>query len=172
MVFFDWLLSFFPFPKNFAPCVFFDLTCSHKLIKMPIVHVYPPGLSVQKSPTPNPLPQLLHTPSGLAIIEVQGTIHTPDASNTEEDISQLPDTKIGNLEFPNYDPANPDDTAWMKLAYLYVGKNQRMTGQVKKLPKALAILQRKESGADELQITEIIKYKIVFSHRPEPVGQE
>jgi len=139
---------------------------------MPIVHVHPPTRSANAIPVHNPLPQLLHTPSGLAIIEIQGTIHTPDASITEDDNVPLPDTKIGNLEFPDYDETKPGDTAWMKLVYLYVGKNQRMTGQVKQLPKAIAILQRTGSDADHLQITEIIKYKVVFSQRPEPVGQD
>jgi chromosome transmission fidelity protein 8 len=162
----DWLST----NTDFA--IFRPHLSSHNPVKMPIVHVHAPDSSVRSTSPQNPLPQLLHTPSGLAIVEIQGTIHTPDASNADDDASQLPDTKIGNLEFPNYNENNPEDTAWMKLAYLYVGKNQRMTGQVKKLPKAIAILQRKEIGADDLQITEIIKYKIVFSQRPEPVGQD
>ena len=60
----------------------------------------------------------------------------------------------------------------MKMVYLYVGKHQRLTGQVKKLPKAMAVLRKKEADTESLEISEIIKYKIVFSQRPEPVGEE
>lgn len=67
----------------------------------------------------------------------------------------------------------------MKRVYMYIGKHQRMTGEVKKLPKAFAILKRKESEQaeeseqqEELEIVDIVKHKIVFSQRPEPVSQE
>ena len=88
-----------------------------------------------------------------------------------------------------------DDTQWMKRVYLYVGKHQRLTGEVKKLAKPLGVLGRRmreegenmegvegpgdtENGSkesrdgDELEILEVVKYKIVFSTRPEPVGGE
>ena len=78
----------------------------------------------------------------------------------------------------------------MKRVYLYVGKHQRLTGEVKKLPKAIAVIQKAEIGAtdkmeldgretqaeggessgEQLRIEEIIKYKILFAGRPEPVG--
>ena len=61
-----------------------------------------------------------------------------------------------------------------------------MTGEVKKLPKAIAVLCRRDShdvqtlpdqqqqregkGAEELQILEIVEWKILFSSRPEPVS--
>lgn len=67
---------------------------------------------------------------------------------------------------------------------MYVGKHQRMTGEVKKLGKPLAVIRRREtkediamdgSGthkAEELEIVELVKHKIVFGHRPEPVSVE
>lgn len=86
----------------------------------------------------------------------------------------------------------------MKKVWLYVG-HQRMLGEVKKLPKALGVVGRKgilekqgEDGGDdamnldtavsssggdeqskveELEILEVVKWKIVFSSRPEPVGE-
>lgn len=49
-----------------------------------------------------------------------------------------------------------------------------MTGQVKKLGKPLAVLQRRPEQTDgegeELEIVEIVKYKLVFGNRPEPVN--
>lgn len=86
--------------------------------------------------------------------------------------------------FPDYDPKDASSTAWMKHVYLYVGKHQRLTGEVKKLPKAIAVIRKRidasgekmdvdaEGGqqTEELEIVEIVKHKILFSLRPEPVG--
>ena len=78
----------------------------------------------------------------------------------------------------------------MKRVYLYVGKHQRLTGEVKRLPKAIAVIRKREniatvtmeldgkgnaaegegSPAEQLEIVEIVRYKILFSGRPEPVG--
>lgn len=105
------------------------------------------------------------------------------------------ETPIGKLMFPEYSSQNSaDDTKWMKRVYLYIGKYQRMTGEVKKLPKPLAVIQRRQrmnagdgntgvttatnpSGRDddvpeELEIVEIVKYKILFGSRPEPLVSE
>jgi len=120
--------------------------------------------------SPNPLPQLLQTPAGLALLELQGTINVPhsDASS--------PSIPIGRLDFPSYNPdaLDPSSTAWMKQVYLYVGQHQRLTGEVKKLPKPLAVVRRRGEGgedevAEELEVADIVKYKLVFSNRPEPV---
>lgn len=147
-------------------------------------------------PIANPLPHLLHTPSGLAILELQGSINLPEHaahdSSAEHGERQgkgyIRETAIGRLVFPDYDhAAGKGDTDWMKRVYLYVGKHQRLTGEVKKLPKALAVLRKagkkggSESGqreveeqgnfdGEELEIVEIVKWKILFSQRPEPVG--
>jgi chromosome transmission fidelity protein 8 len=153
---------------------------------------------------PNPLPQLLQTPSGLAILELQGTINLParpaSEGNAEIDTEAGENnagaegreyqTPIGRLVFPDYDSSNPDanqSNNWQKRVHLYVGLHQRMTGEVKKLPKPLAIIRRRhgadaegssqgvieaddrrEEEVDELEIVEIIRHKIIFSSRPEP----
>lgn len=133
-------------------------------------------------PSQNPLPQLLQTPSGLALLELQGTINVPSAENEQDEDSadtstaqcnvQSYETPIGKLMFPDYSPQNPDDTKWMKRAYLYVGRYQRMTGEVKRLPRPIAVLQRRvrSSEAEELEIVEIVRYKVFFKNRPEPVN--
>lgn len=58
-----------------------------------------------------------------------------------------------------------------------------MTGEVRKLPKAIAVMKKKiieasetESvsvppSGDALEIVEIIEWQVVFSSRPEPVGE-
>lgn len=95
--------------------------------------------------------------------------------------------------FPFYNPLlhGEGDAKWMKRVYLYVGDNQRMTGECRKLGKPFAVVRRRQRGADEdvddvrmemgevdgdneqqeeLEIVEVVRYKIVFSGRPEPVG--
>lgn len=133
-------------------------------------------------PVHNPLPQLLQTPSGLALLELQGTINVPSSENADdadpENSTDLKanavsyETPIGKLMFPDYSPQDPDDTKWMKRAYLYVGRYQRMTGEVKKLPRPIAVLQKRAgtSEEEELEIVEIVRYKVFFKNRPEPVN--
>jgi chromosome transmission fidelity protein 8 len=141
--------------------------------------------------TKNPLPTLLQTPSGLALLELQGTINLPehDGEGTvtfpqSNGATTAQATPIGRLIFPEYDAKDPGSTAWMKRVYLYVGKHQRLTGEVKKLPNAIAVIRKRadgpqssgdemegvEGGQAELEIVEVVKYKILFSTRPEPVG--
>lgn len=131
---------------------------------------------------PNPLPTILQTPSGFAILEMQGTINLPsrDVEQGEDELSttlyadQISETAIGHLVFPEY-TGEAGDGSWMKRVYLYVGKHQRLPGEVRKLPKALAIIWKRDSGESiegALEVVEIIKHKIIFSHRPEPVGDD
>jgi len=164
---------------------------------MSAIPIYPTQRRLALSPQSplNPLPELLRTPSGLAILELQGTInlpqkdlegHAPGLQASSDGASQ--ETSIGRLVFPEYHPATqePNSTAWMKRVYLYVGKHQRLTGEVKKLPKAIAVLRKRrkedtdgnskattepgEEQPEELEVVEIVKWKILFSQRPEPVG--
>ncbi|KAF1359044.1 hypothetical protein EJ07DRAFT_62705, partial [Lizonia empirigonia] len=155
---------------------------------MPTVALHPPSAPTQ-SPTENPLPSLLHTPTGLALLEIQGTVHFPAPR------AHATSTRVGKLVFPLYNPLlhGEGDAKWMKRVYLYVGDNQRMTGECRKLGKPFAVVRRRQRGADgdgdvddvqmemggadgdfeqqeELEIVEVVRYKIVFSGRPEPVG--
>ena len=141
---------------------------------MPTIMLHPPAKD-RSSAAANPLPHLLQTPSGLAIVEIQGT-----ANSTLSIEQKGPDGAIslGKLTFPHYDATMPsDDTSWHKRVYLYVGQHQRLTGEVKKLAKPIAVIRRRvtdtDSGAegvDELEVAEIVYYKLLFAHRPEPVG--
>lgn len=121
---------------------------------------------------------------------MQGTINAPsDASPSSAD-NDIPtdgpayETPLGKLMFPDYSASTPaEDTKWMKRVYLYVGRYQRMTGEVKKLPMPLAVVRRRETrpsesesedananaNTEELELVEIVKYKLVFKNRPEPV---
>lgn len=145
------------------------------------VPLYRPTARVEPAST-NPLPQLLQTPSGLALLELQGTINLPSTEGIIEDepdtAQAVYETPIGRLVFPEYVPGTVGGGSWQKRVYLYVGKHQRLTGEVKKLPKAMAVIRKRtvdkaavrDVEQDELEIVEIVKWKIIFSLRPEPVG--
>lgn len=142
--------------------------------------------------TPNPLPHVIQTKAGLALLEIQGTINLPGhgdeaamstGDGDSEGEGRMMETPVGRLVFPEYE-GNDESNDWMKRVYLYVGKHQRLTGEIKKLPKAIAVIQKRkgvdggrrdgnageEAGTEDLEVVEIIKYKILFSIRPEPVG--
>ena len=71
----------------------------------------------------------------------------------------------------------------MKRVWLHAGY-QRMAGEVKRLEKPLAVVGRRSTGGaekdgsvekgsgevEELEIREIIRWKILVNGRPEPVG--
>ncbi|KAJ5489692.1 hypothetical protein N7539_004582 [Penicillium diatomitis] len=154
---------------------------------MPSIPLHPRSARGTQSgaadPAHNPLPQLLQTPSGLALLELQGTINVPTPeTESDDDIHgsfaqpATYETPIGKLMFPDYSVHNPDDTQWMKRVYLYIGRYQRMTGEVKKLPRPIAVLRKrcdneiKTAGSEELEVVEIVRYKVFFKNRPEPVN--
>ncbi|EXJ69527.1 uncharacterized protein A1O5_07563 [Cladophialophora psammophila CBS 110553] len=132
------------------------------------------------STNPNPLPSVLQIPSGLAIVEIQGKIHGPFQNLATDDSNESTAVhNIGRLEFPLYNPQEANEGKWMKKVYLYVGRHQRLTGEVKKLAKPLAVLRKADEsdprsdgdGNEALEIVDVVKYKLLFSARPEPVGE-
>jgi len=151
----------------------------------------------QPQPATSLLPQLIQTPSGHALLELQGTINFPTATDpslpsldNDQPSSPTSDTapdptgefsknQIGRITFPDYNPdaLDPSSTAWMRRVYMYVGEHQRLMGEVKKLPKPVAVVRRRGEGdreygdeeVEELEVVEVVRYKIVFAQRPEPV---
>ncbi|KAG8531129.1 uncharacterized protein KY384_004487 [Bacidia gigantensis] len=109
--------------------------------------------SQTKSLPQNPLPQVLQTPSGLAIVEIQGTLNLPPPWKEQQQRQSAGSSFQGTTK---------------------TSQHQRMTGEVKKLPKPIAVIRKRDksddAAKDELEISEIIHYKILFSNRPEPVG--
>jgi len=157
------------------------------------IHTDRKAVGLEPISTSNPLPHVIQTKAGLALLEMQGTINLPDHGDEAvmstgdgggEGDEKVMETPVGRLVFPDYE-GNEGGEGWMKRVYLYVGKHQRLTGEVKKLPKAIAVIRKRkgeergrregevgdEDGEpEELEVVEIIKYKILFSIRPEPVG--
>ncbi|KAK0635034.1 Ctf8-domain-containing protein [Bombardia bombarda] len=154
----------------------------------PTIKLHPrPAAAASIDHTNDNLPKLLQTPAGLALLELQGTINVPEPDDDDVDMngatsSSEEGVQVGQLIFPDYRPDSilgGESTAWMKRVYMYIGQHQRLMGEVKKLPKPLAVVRRREregaegkegeEGEEDLEVVEIVKYKIVFSQRPEPV---
>jgi chromosome transmission fidelity protein 8 len=137
------------------------------IARMPAIPISMPARGTNGS-GPNPLPNILRTPSGLAILEIQGSL------NSTLQIEPGGNLPVGSLDFPLYDVNAPaSDTAWQKRVHLYIGKHQRLTGEVKKLPQAVAVLRKvpgESADGQALEVAEIIYYKVLFAARPEPVG--
>ncbi|KAL9592020.1 MAG: hypothetical protein Q9179_007141, partial [Wetmoreana sp. 5 TL-2023] len=97
----------------------------------------------------------------------------PDSSD-----ASLSATTVGRIVFPDYDPDDvTESTSWMKRVHLYVGRHQHLTGELRKLPNPLAVIRRRPqasrnastpSETEQLEIAEVIYYKLLFSSRPEP----
>jgi chromosome transmission fidelity protein 8 len=128
----------------------------------------PPGLLT------SPLPSLLQTPFGLAIIEIQGSLNISTTTTSGSD-----DQSIGRIVFPSLPTgvtADESNTKWMKKVQMFIGKNQKLVGEVKKLAKPLGVIRRREQAADvdggdsnvdELEIVDVVRYKLFFGSRPE-----
>ncbi|EME49047.1 hypothetical protein DOTSEDRAFT_49381 [Dothistroma septosporum NZE10] len=142
---------------------------------MPSVSLLPPAAERASNGMSNPLPAVLQTPSGLAMVELQGSVLVENAGAGEE-------LQLGNLVFPPAEDDEDNNGDWDgKRVFLFVGKHQRMAGEVKKLTKPVAVLRRRPvaadanpstPGAEEVEIAEVIYRKILFAQRPEPVGGE
>lgn len=137
-----------------------------------------PTIPLTNAVSPNtapqgPLPSLLRTPAGLALVEIQGTLNLPPESS-DDAASSL---HIGRLEFPALQSADDVTSekpgAWMKKVYLYVGDRQRLVGEAKKLERPFAVVRRRDDeqsdGAQDelLEIMDVVKYKLHFGGRPE-----
>ncbi len=149
-----------------------------------IIHPRPAAPAAAPVKPNRRLPTLLQTPAGLALLELQGNFNFPsdggDAMVTDEDESgessepeKGPAVYIGRLDFPEYDPAAAESAAWMRRVHLYVGAYQRLTGEVKKLLKPVAVVRRRQgasgdSSSSDLEVVEVVHYKLLFSQRPEP----
>ncbi|KAF8416764.1 sister chromatid cohesion protein Ctf8 [Tirmania nivea] len=179
---------------------------------MPTVPLHPPTHPTTTLPD-NPLPPFLHTPHGIFLLELQGTLQIEQLSSTSQpDPSSIPEgyhtqrLPIGLLAFP------PDAFKMMpKTAaqggkrgkngavkevggvLLFVGRWQKMRGEVRELGRPLGVLRRREVEGDrmvgggegdggnggvqaegvqgeEVEIVDVVRWKVVFSTRPEPVG--
>ncbi|TGZ76454.1 hypothetical protein EX30DRAFT_344890 [Ascodesmis nigricans] len=137
---------------------------------MPSIPLHPPPQPT--TPHPSPLPQLLHTPSGLALLEIQGTLNiSPDTISASDADSVT--TEFGRILFPSDEERQRGD----KRVWMFVGKHQRLLGKCVELKVPMGVLRRKKkekedgegAAVEELEVVEIVRWKVVFASRPEPV---
>lgn len=79
------------------------------------------------------------------------------------------DLELGTLIFGKPSEKGTDERDATHVELL-IGQHQRLTGQIKKLDRPYAVIRQKTGYEEELEMVEIVKYKILFTGRPEPVG--
>lgn len=129
---------------------------------------------------------LIFTSYGLTLLEIQGELNLPlkypkGKPQTPEDFEYLNNfitindiyhaVKFGNLVFDPHDD---------KKVTLFIGKSQRLLGNIVKLQTPLAILRipTNRNGDDDddmvddkedIKIVDIVKAKLIFKQRPLPI---
>lgn len=111
---------------------------------------------------------VIATDLGNALLEIQGELILPKEKPTdltpeeEEKFSQLQGAewavRFGKLEIEG------------KKATLFIGTTQRLLGDLKKLDPPLALMKiPDEDSGKQIEIVDVIKYRLVFTGRPLPI---
>lgn len=121
--------------------------------------------------------QLISTPYGLLMLEIQGELNLPSEVPPETDqtgqranfatVDELYHAvKFGKLDFDEKDPSK---------VTLFIGKSQRLLGTIVNLDTPLGVLRiparpegNNETGED-IKMVDIVKKKIIFKQRPLPI---
>ncbi|RCK57645.1 Chromosome transmission fidelity protein 8 [Candida viswanathii] len=147
-----------------------------------------PTATIDCSLTPDilssPSDNLIFTPYGLTLLEIQGELNLPlehptGEPQSAEDAEYLSNfitvkdvyhaVKFGNLVFDAHDD---------KKVTLFIGKSQRLLGNVVKLQTPLAVMRiptnRDEDDMDDeddqkVKLVDIVKAKLIFKQRPLPI---
>ena len=115
------------------------------------------------------LPEVLRTPAGTVLLEIQGQINvgpTPllrtelDAPGTAAALAEASPALIGDVDLARVD----EQGAPVTLAV----ESQLLRGSVVKLAAPLAVLDVSAGEAPEVPVVDVITHKLVFSKRPEP----
>ncbi|CAK7893807.1 chromosome transmission fidelity protein 8 [[Candida] anglica] len=131
------------------PCV--DIDCS----------------SVGSTATEKP-PNVISTPLGLAIVEIQGELNLPQTQPSRDanpeylaNFATVDDiytaVRFGSLEL---DPKDEEK------AVVYIGKSQRLMGKLVNLDTPLGVLRL---GSKDIKMVDIIYKKLIFKDRPLPI---
>lgn len=138
------------------------------------------ALKLEKS-EPSSFDEIISTPYGLSILEIQGELNLP-TSLSQEQIDKNPEgdyvsnfakvddiyyaVKFGKLDF------DPKDSTKVTL---FIGKSQRLIGSMVNLNPPLGVMRiphnegNDEEISEDIKIVDIIKKKIIFKHRPLPI---
>lgn len=123
------------------------------------------------------VPNILQTPSGLILIEIQGTIHIGKKALKATDSLEL--DIHGDQNTPSHDLIGTLDFSQLEKdgeVILNVDQHQRLRGKIEKLNPPLAIMRtdqakRKVNHSEhvEIPIVDIVRLKVVFATLPEPI---
>lgn len=127
------------------------------------------------------LPQTIQTPSGLALLDIQGTIRIGNKALTGKGGLGL-DSQSGNSEDDNGALEHVGEFDFSGVlaggseVLMRVGKSQLMRGKLEKLKKPVAILRIEsddqittEDEVKQIDVVEIVYYKLAFATMPEHV---
>lgn len=133
------------------------------------------------APTVTTLPSVLQTPSGLILVEVQGTIHVGAHTlvsteglglNSQSENAPAEEKSVrflGTFDFSQVEK---------KEITLVIDEHQCLRGKITKLKAPLAVLKMDNATRDgdggtsdqiSIPIMGLIESKVVFSTRPEPI---
>ncbi|CAB4254417.1 similar to Saccharomyces cerevisiae YHR191C CTF8 Subunit of a complex with Ctf18p that shares some subunits with Replication Factor C and is required for sister chromatid cohesion [Maudiozyma barnettii] len=110
------------------------------------------------------------TAFGNMILEIQGDLDIPDIDLTQEQISAL---NI-DAQFNTYKGKNVIRFGLLNIsedkknATLYIGKKQRLLGIIEELETPLGLLKF-NSQDGQVDLCDIIRYKVLFKERPLPI---
>lgn len=120
---------------------------------------------------------IISTPFGLSLLEIQGDLNLPAQAPTDVTdvdmhtesiqnfikVDEIYDAvKCGKLEF------DPLDTSKVTL---YIGNSQRLLGSLVKIDPPLAVLRipLKDGQETSMDIVDIVSKKLIFKQRPLPI---
>ncbi|GME68502.1 unnamed protein product [[Candida] boidinii] len=154
------------------------------------------SLNLAESKTDKKIQDVIATPFGLTIVEIQGTINLPQVkpknlNETEETLfikSSIPKLVSPQSDDSKYDHIQTEDeirnaVRFGKLeldadgqnATLFISTSQRLVGKVETLDPPLGVLRinknRQESELNPIpsEIVDVITKKVVFRFRPLPI---
>jgi chromosome transmission fidelity protein 8 len=121
--------------------------------------------------TGNAIDNVLSTPFGLVLLEIQGELNIPHevTTNNLQDFITVDSihraVKFGQLKVDEKDP---------KKLTLFVGNSQRLIGDLVKLNPPLAVLKVPIDKSDliknkSIDMIDIIENKLIFKERPLPI---
>lgn len=152
------------------------------------------------------IPEILRTPSGTLLVEIQGTINVGTRPLITSDLDlQVKDQEYNDNDDDNdcsTDPIMTSSSAQFEKAVLRrlgrldfsshlngkgkevvldIGRHQRLRGKITQLDPPLALLHMNPTDSPRVPLTnvkpssvvipvvEVIRHKLVFNYRPEPV---
>lgn len=119
-------------------------------------------------------PWTVCTPRGNAIIEIQGELVLPDT--IPDDLTDRENEKFIKIDSTVFSTGGDISAIRFgsleiegKKATLFIGNSQRLIGDLKEVKPPLALFKMSIDSNEKFEITDVIKYKIIFTGRPLPI---